>query len=175
MGKNIDYFDEHRMLMSHALMQGLTYRKYREALRLHDVTLEQAIEDSKRGITLNERLKLRTRIERNKRYVVNSFGGSAAVACIALISSVIYIHNNPIANVCKQYSELKRNLGMKEQVPQDGERYCLEAQNLDPNGNVYKTFVEASRPIVFGRSLFGINSCLTNSEHDCLEEELQIF
>ncbi len=166
----IERLDDHKILRAHAETQGLDYRNYREALRLHDITLEQAIKDAKEGIILTDRLKLIQKRNRRIKYALKGGLASTVAACIALVS-YIFIYRGTDENICSEYIDLKRGLGMLEQVSDSGlDYYCLEAQNFDPEGNVYKRFVEGSRPIVFGRALFGSPTCLASYDPDCRDE-----
>lgn len=52
---------EHKLLKYHAATQGLSYREYRWMLRECNIPLEEAIENARKGTTINDHLKRRAR------------------------------------------------------------------------------------------------------------------
>ncbi len=55
-------FNDHRLLKNYAVMQGLNYKEYRWTLRECNINLEEAIDNIKKGITINECLRKREKV-----------------------------------------------------------------------------------------------------------------
>ncbi len=108
---NITEFSDHKALMYQAKSEGVTYRQLRDKLRIHRISLETAIENTRNGISTEKylrRLEEEKKIEETKfnkvqRNLKVYFGTMIAASLAALTFSVYESITKPKEISCYQY------------------------------------------------------------------------
>ena len=78
-------FGDHQRLKFQAAEEGLSYRDFRSKLRLHDIPLEEAIQNAKDGVSVSQYVQERVRTQRRFRNIIY---GAIAASIIGLFYSI---------------------------------------------------------------------------------------
>jgi len=84
---NVVHFIDHKRLRYKAREEGLSYREYREKLRLYDIDLETAVEMCHRGISTSDFLREREAAARKERSRLRLVRNSLRAYFSAVISA----------------------------------------------------------------------------------------
>lgn len=90
MGK-VQYIEELYLLKYQGLEEGLDFRSYLQKLKMHDIPLEIAVDNARKGISTSEYLKQREKLNRRKRILDRAEQVYGGVMFAGLVCANLYL------------------------------------------------------------------------------------